>query len=64
MELNAETISQFADMIIVGTFFAFVLIGYSWILFEFVSSVVDAIGNLLTKLKRKKDPDGNQISEH
>lgn len=64
MELNAETMSRLADMIIVGTFFAFVLIGYSWILFEFVFSVVDTIGKLLKKLKRKKDPDGNQISEH
>ena len=54
MELNTETMSQLADMIIVVTFFAFVLIGYSWILFEFVSAAVDMIGSLLKKLKDHK----------
>lgn len=64
MELNPETMSQLADMIVVVTFFSLVMIAYSWILFEFVSAVVDTIRNLFKKLKKKRDPDGNQIAEH
>ncbi len=64
MELNAETISQLADMIIVCTFFLIVVSAWGYILCEFVSDVADKVASILKKRKEKKETDENRIAEH
>ena len=64
MDLNPVTMSHLADMIIVTSFFAFVLISWGYFLCEFVSMATDKIRNNLKKRKEKKESDENRIAEH
>lgn len=64
MEMSHESMSQLADMIIVTTFFAFVLISWGYFLCEFVSMAADKIRNALKNRKEKKESDENRIAEH
>lgn len=53
MDINPETMSQLADMIIVCTFFLIVVSAWGYILCEFVSIVSDKIRNILKNRKEK-----------